>query len=77
MLLAFGPEDLERLAIPIGVGIAGLIYLVIPSQRKRLSDHYEAGREFRKNHPMFALLTNITIVILFVLAVIVFAISRK
>ncbi len=38
MLFAFGPEDLQRLAIPLGVGIAGLLYLLIPSWRQSVSD---------------------------------------
>jgi len=29
MLFAFGPEDLERFAIPIGIGIAVVIMVIV------------------------------------------------
>jgi len=48
MLLAFGPDDLQRLAIPIGIGIAVLLILVVPSLRRSMIDSYRKGKEYRE-----------------------------
>jgi hypothetical protein len=45
MLFAFGPEDLERFAIPIGIGIAILLTLMIPALRRSLMVCYKKGKE--------------------------------
>ena len=76
MLFAFGPEDLQRLAIPIGVGIAGLIYLLIPSWRQSVSDSYEQGRSARQKHPVLARLADIVGVLLLVGVAVWFAYRR-
>ena len=44
-LFAFGPEDLERFAVPIGIGIAVLIVLIVPSLRRSLMDCFNKGKE--------------------------------
>jgi hypothetical protein len=48
MLLAFGPDDLERFAIPIGIGIAVLLILLVPSFRRSIMDSYQKGKEARE-----------------------------
>jgi hypothetical protein len=48
MLFAFGPEDLERFAIPIGIGIAVLIILMVPSFRRSIMDSYRKGKGARE-----------------------------
>ena len=48
MLLAFGPEDLERFAIPIGIGIAALLILIIPSLRRGMVENFKEGKEAGK-----------------------------
>jgi hypothetical protein len=48
MLFAFGPEDLERYAIPIGIGIALLVILIVPSLRRSILDSYKKGKEARE-----------------------------
>ena len=45
MLLAFGPEDLSRLAIPIGIGLAALLILIVPSLRRSVFDSFRKGKE--------------------------------
>lgn len=53
MLFAFGPEDLRRLAIPIGIGLGMLLILLVPAFRRSVMNSYtkghEAGERFRKN----------------------------
>jgi hypothetical protein len=44
MLFALEPEDLERFAIPIGLGIAALLVLAIPSWRRSLAECFRAGQ---------------------------------
>jgi hypothetical protein len=77
MLFAFGPEDLERLAIPIGIGIAGLLYLLIPSWRKELKDSYGRGRTFRQKHPVLAKAADAAGVLLLVGVAVWFVYGRK
>ena len=48
MLLAFGPEDLERFAIPIGIGIAALLILIIPPLRRGMVENFKEGKEAGK-----------------------------
>jgi len=38
MLFALEPEDLERFAIPIGLAIAALLVLAVPSLRRALAE---------------------------------------
>lgn len=45
MLFAFGPEDLQRFAIPIGIGLAVLVILIVPSLRRSIIDSYKSGKE--------------------------------
>jgi hypothetical protein len=48
MLFAFGPEDLERYAIPAGIGIALLLILIVPWLRRSILDGYKKGKEARE-----------------------------
>jgi hypothetical protein len=48
MLFGFGPEDLQRFAVPIGVGIAILLILIVPSFRRTIIDSYKKGKEARE-----------------------------
>jgi hypothetical protein len=48
MLFAFGPEDLERFAIPIGIAIAVLLILIVPSLRRSVIGSYKKGKEARE-----------------------------
>jgi hypothetical protein len=77
MLFAFGPQDLERRAIPIGSGIAGLLYLLIPSWRKELKDSHSRGRSFRQNHPVLAKATDAVGVLILVGVAVWFVYFRK
>ena len=45
MLFAFGPEDLKRFAIPIGIGLAVLVILAVPSLRRSIMDSFTKGHE--------------------------------
>ena len=45
VLFAFGPEDLQRFAIPIGIGLAVLLVLVVPSFRRSVIDSFKEGKE--------------------------------
>ena len=45
MLFAFGPEDLERLTIPLSIGIAVLLCLIIPSLRRGMIANFKQGKE--------------------------------
>ena len=44
MLFAFGPEDLTRFALPIGIGIAVLLFLIVPSLRRGIIDSFQKGK---------------------------------
>ena len=66
MLVAFGADDLQRLAIPVGVAIAGALYLFIPSWRDGVSHSYEAGRSARQRNPGLARLADIVGVLLLI-----------
>jgi hypothetical protein len=44
MLFALEPEDLERFAIPIAVGIAALLAVAVPQLRRSLADCFRAGQ---------------------------------
>ena len=44
-LFAFGPQDLQRFAIPIGIALAVLIILVVPSLRRAVIGSFTQGRE--------------------------------
>jgi hypothetical protein len=44
MLLALEPEDVERFAIPIGIAIAALLVVAIPSWRRGLMECFRAGK---------------------------------
>jgi hypothetical protein len=48
MLLAIEPEDLERFAVPIGIAIALLLFLIIPSWRRFLFESFQQGKEARE-----------------------------
>jgi hypothetical protein len=45
MLFAFGPQDLQRFAIPIGIALAVLIILVVPSLRRAVIESFTKGRD--------------------------------
>lgn len=45
MLFAFGPEDLKRYAIPIGMGLAVVLMLVIPALRRGVMNAFLKGHE--------------------------------
>jgi len=45
MLLAFGPDDLRQLAISIGIGIAVLVFLVVPGLRSSILSSFQKGHE--------------------------------
>lgn len=45
MLFAFGPEDLKRFAIPIGMGLAVVLILVIPTLRRSVLNAFTKGHE--------------------------------
>jgi hypothetical protein len=45
MLFAIEPEDVERYAIPIGVGIAVLLGVLIPPLRRSLMECFRSGKE--------------------------------
>lgn len=76
MLLAFGPEDLERLAIPIGIGIAALLFLLVPSLRKDLMDSYRKGKEARENHPALVYVGHVVWALLLIGLVVWFILRR-
>lgn len=48
MLFAFGPEDLRRLAIPIGIGIAAVLILVVPALRRAVVKSFMKGHQAGK-----------------------------
>lgn len=48
MLFAFGPDDLSKLAVPIGVAIAVVLVFVVPLFRRSLGDAHKAGRDLRE-----------------------------
>ena len=45
MLFAFGPADLQRFAIPIGIGIAVRVILIVPSLRRSILGSANQGKE--------------------------------
>jgi hypothetical protein len=42
-MFAFGPQDLQRFAIPIGIGIAVLVILVVPAFRRSIMNSFKKG----------------------------------
>ncbi|MDP6546961.1 MAG: hypothetical protein QGH60_23545 [Phycisphaerae bacterium] len=48
MTFAAAIDVLERLAIPIGIAIAVLAYLLVPSLRKNFMDSYNKGKNMRE-----------------------------
>ncbi len=44
-LFAFGPQDLQRFAIPIGIALGVLIVLVVPSLRRAVIGSFTQGRD--------------------------------
>jgi hypothetical protein len=67
MLLAFGPEDLERLAVPIGVAVFLLTFLVVAfARRKQAAEGYSKGQEARKRHPILARVADVVGVLLLI-----------
>jgi hypothetical protein len=71
VLSAITPEQLERLAVPIGVGLAILLTLAIPALRRGLVDSYRAGAEAREKHPRLAWLANVAGVVLLIVLLLV------
>ena len=71
MLFAFGPEDLERLAVPIGIVVAILVILLVPSARREFNESYEAGRSFREKHKTLSRVCDV-IGVLIILGVVVY-----
>jgi hypothetical protein len=45
MLFAFGPQDLQRFAIPIGIALAVLVVLVVPSLRRAVIGSFMQGKD--------------------------------
>jgi hypothetical protein len=45
ILFAFGPQDLQRIAIPIGIALGVVIILVVPSLRRAVIGSFSQGRE--------------------------------
>jgi hypothetical protein len=45
MLFALQPEDLERFAIPIAIGIAVLVAVAVPPVRRALMECFRAGQQ--------------------------------
>jgi hypothetical protein len=50
MLFAFGPDDLRRLAIPIGIGIAALVILAVPALRRSVVESFKRGHAAGERH---------------------------
>jgi hypothetical protein len=48
MTLAAVIDVLERLAVPMGIGIVVLLYLLVPSLRKSFMDSYNKGKNMRE-----------------------------
>jgi hypothetical protein len=71
MLFAFGPEDLERLAIPIGIAVAVIVVLAVPALRRDLTKSYESGKSFRQKHKVAAYALD-TVGVLLIVAVVVY-----
>jgi hypothetical protein len=44
MLFALEPEDVERFAIPIALGIAALLAVAVPPLRRALVECFRAGQ---------------------------------
>ena len=45
MLFAFGPAELKLYSIPIGIGLAALLILIIPALRRSVVDSFMKGHE--------------------------------
>ena len=75
MLFAFGPEDLERLAVPIGVGIAVVVTLAVPALRRDLVKSFESGKNFRQQHRALAYTLDVVGVLILV-GILVYFLSR-
>jgi hypothetical protein len=43
MLLAFDAQDLQRFAIPVGIGLAVLVILLVPALRRSIRDSFKKG----------------------------------
>ena len=48
MFVADAIDVVERLAIPIGIVLAVVLILVVPSLRKSIADSFHAGRNARE-----------------------------
>jgi hypothetical protein len=44
-LFAFGPQDLQSFAVPIGIALAVVIILVVPSLRRAVIGSFTQGRD--------------------------------
>jgi hypothetical protein len=44
-LFAFGPQDLQRFAIPIGIALAVVVILVVPSLRRAVIRSFTQGHD--------------------------------
>jgi hypothetical protein len=75
---AFGPEDLQRLAIPIAVGVF-LVTFVIGGfwRRKKMAERYRKGQEARGKLLILARVADIVAVILLIGLVLWFFFWRK
>jgi hypothetical protein len=49
-ILAITPDDLKGYAVPIGVGIAALLFLIAPSMRRALIDSFRKGKGPGERH---------------------------
>ena len=50
MIIADAIDVFERLAIPIGVALAVVLILIVPSFRKSIADSFQAGRKARERN---------------------------
>jgi hypothetical protein len=48
VFIADAIDVFERLAIPIGIVLAVLVILIVPSFRKSIADSFRAGRKARE-----------------------------
>ena len=81
MLMAFGPEHLQSLAVPIGIGLAVLIILVVPWARRDVTKCFqegnESGKKSRQKHPILAQVVGLVALALLIAAIIWFEFWRK
>lgn len=77
MTLAFGPEDLQRLAIPIGVVVFVIGVLIHVFCSKSGKQSRDAGKRARAKHPVLARTLDILAVILLVAGLVWFFFFRK